>query len=188
MHLMSPGFRGCAQLIGVGSSIGDDCAGWAIARQVESRSIDRLRVDIATSPIRVLDLIVPTDVLIICDAWLAGVSEIGTLRKWDWPDIDFESVAFSNSHDFSLAAALRLGQQLDLLPPRVTIWGIGIVAPRSADRNQSNRPAMVGPGAVACIVDNQGNRSRIPDWQPSQTIAVQINAMVDRIVMDLGHA
>lgn len=169
MHVLSPGLRASAQLIGVGSPIGDDCAGWAIARQVQARSIHRLRVDLATSPIRVLDLIVPTDVLIICDAWLAEGEEIGTLRNWLWPDIDFESVAFSNSHDLSLGAALQLGQQLDLLPPRVTIWGIGIAAPFSGDHNRSDR-------------------SRVFQPQPSPRIAVQINTMVDQILKELGYA
>jgi Ni,Fe-hydrogenase maturation factor len=80
-------------LVGVGSLCGDDSIGLCIAKRIEHQACHgiasrSLRVDFATSPIRLLDLVLHADTLVICDAWLADNAPIGTIRRWAWPNIE----------------------------------------------------------------------------------------------------
>lgn len=168
-------------VVGIGSVHGDDCIGLCIAQQIEKLYSENLRVDLATSPIRLLDLLLPADLLVICDAWATDRDVVGSLRKWVWPNIEIENTAFSGSHDLSLGAALHLGERLAILPPKVFVWGIGVACP--------TLPLSYQP--VSCrrqeeIIATPGN-ARCHE-RPSKILSDLIPSIVDRIMKDISHA
>ncbi len=152
MHETTSSHSEVFQIVGVGSLCGDDAIGLVIAREIEKRlrSSDQkvsrptypanLRIDFATSPVRLLDLMPDAETLVVFDAWLTDREPIGTTRKWVWPNIDIENTRFTGSHDFSLSDALLLAEHLGVLPRHVLIWGIA-VAPESINTHRIHQPA-----------------------------------------------
>lgn len=168
-------------LVGIGSSYGDDCIGLCIAQQIEKQSSENLRVDLAMSPIRLLDLMLPADLLVICDAWATDHDAVGSLRKWTWPNIEIANIAFSGSHDLSLGAALHLGERLAILPPKVFIWGIGVACQSPA---LSCQPVFCRQQEE--MIATPGN----DPWQEwlSKDLLNLVPTIVDRIMKDISNA
>ena len=111
-------------LVGIGSSHGDDQFGWQVARAVAQRQLDGLEVRLANSPSELLDWLEEADHLILCDACHGLDQPPGAVQQWTWPAAELQHVRWSGTHDLGLSAVLELGQQLDRLPPQVTIWGV----------------------------------------------------------------
>jgi hydrogenase maturation protease len=167
--------------VGIGSFYGDDCIGLCIARQIKKQSSRNLRVDQASSPIRLFDLLFPADLLVICDAWASDCDAVGSLRKWVWPNIEIENIAFSGSHDLSLGAVLHLSERLAILPPKVFIWGIGVACQSPSlscqsvlSRQQEESLATPGNGIWPGLL--------------SKDLSDLVPTIVDRIITDISNA
>ena len=112
-------------VVGIGSSHGDDCVGWEVARQIAAVVGDEMSVRCACSPVELLDWLDGVESLEICDAFV-GDSAAGTVICWQWPAPEIEQTPFLGSHDLSLPAVLALAEKLERLPPVVRIWGVGV--------------------------------------------------------------
>lgn len=167
--------------VGIGSFYGDDCIGLRIARQIKKQSSRNLRVDLASSPIRLFDLLFPVDLLVICDAWATDCDAVGSLQKWVWPNIEIENVAFSGSHDLSLGAVLHLSERLAILPPKVFIWGIGVACQSPA---LSCQPVLSLQQEDSIVTPGNGR------WQGllSKDLSDLVPTIVDRIMKDISNA
>lgn len=111
-------------IIGIGSPHGDDQVGWWVADKLRATAHDcDLIVRKAKSPVDLLDWIDGVDRLMLCDA-CQGLGEIGASRRWTWPEVALQDVAWSGTHDLSLPAVLALAQRLRRLPDDVVVWAI----------------------------------------------------------------
>lgn len=121
------------RVIGIGSPIGDDQIGWVI--------VDRLRNQMANQSQTEIDFLVldrpglnllsyfeAFSHVIIIDAVVAH-GEIGKVHKLTKNDI-LNATSVLTTHEISVAAALQLGEQLNMLPEFVSLYGIEIAAPQ----------------------------------------------------------
>jgi hydrogenase maturation protease len=108
-------------IFGLGSAHGDDQLGWLVAERLAAEvSHPGFAVRRGTSPCELLDLLDGLDRLIVCDA-CEPLGAPGTIHRWRWPDLPIARFHSSGSHDMSLVDALRLAEQLRVLPPIVTV-------------------------------------------------------------------
>jgi hydrogenase maturation protease len=109
-------------LVGVGSSFGDDQAGWRAAKGVADRvNRNSVQVRLARSPAELLNWIDGFERLVVCDA-CRGSGPAGEIRRYEWPTKDLADLRWSGTHDLPLPVVLALAQQLDRLPNQVVIW------------------------------------------------------------------
>lgn len=138
-------------IAGIGSPFGDDRAGWIAAAQVEENLLPASIVALR-SPAELLDRLDGIRCLHVIDACHSGQVP-GTLFRFEWPAPELNAIAFSGTHDMSLTAALRLAETLQLLPPRVVVWGIE----HSDDLNQFAEPtgndSPISPAIEAAITE-----------------------------------
>jgi hydrogenase maturation protease len=125
-------------IVGIGSSHGDDRAGWRVAELLAER-LDQDNIDVrqAASPVQLLSWLAGVRQLIICDA-CRGLDAPGRVHRWNWPSKELSDVAWSGTHDLSLPAVLALAERLGHLPRVVIVWAIegspgGPVEPMSRD-------------------------------------------------------
>lgn len=124
-------------IVGIGSSHGDDQAGWLVLDELTDLTSEKhSELRVAKSPADVLDWLggneYPIDRLVICDA-SHGAGQIGEIRRWDWPSADFSAVTMSSTHNLSLPNVLALAEQLGILPKQISIWTI-----EGSDRQSTN--------------------------------------------------
>ena len=115
-------------LVGIGSTLGDDQAGWTIVELIRDRRGDEVHTRLTSVPLDLLDWITPSTALHIVDA-CDGNEAPGHLYRWDWhPETFFHSNAFAlrgtGTHDFDVVSVLKLARRLGRLAQSVTIWGI----------------------------------------------------------------
>lgn len=129
-------------LVGVGSMLGDDQAGWIVAERVAERlqqSPDAtgeqtgILVRLATVPLDVLDWVHGVHNLHLVDACRSECPS-GTIHRLDWPDQTGQLTGAAEgallqlgghtTHDYGLADVLLLAETTGRLPPNVTIWAI----------------------------------------------------------------
>lgn len=115
-------------LVGIGSALGDDQAGWTIVELIRDRWGDEVSTRLTSVPLDLLDWITPATGLHIVDA-CDGNETPGHLYRWDWhPGTFFHSSAFAlrgtGTHDFDVVSVLELARRLGRLPQSVTIWGV----------------------------------------------------------------
>lgn len=125
-------------IVGLGSALGDDQAGLIAAEKLE-KVLTTAMVRQLRSPAGLLDLFDGLDELHIMDA-CHGAGECGAILKCNWPAPAVSALRFTGTHDFDLVAALRLADELRLLPPRVTIWAIETSANASQAINTTVSP------------------------------------------------
>ena len=115
-------------IVGIGSSHGDDQAGWLAVRQV-ANELDSgcVAVRQAASPDQLLAWIDGVEAMIVCDA-CRGSGEIGEVKRWTWPLPARARAAWTSTHGLTLPAVLQLAEQLGQLPPRVVIWTVEAAA------------------------------------------------------------
>lgn len=120
--------------VGIGSSHGDDQAGWVAADRLRMHfaSENQVLVRQAVIPADILDWLSGVDHLHLCDACQTG-SAPATLHRWEWDlavhnepsDADARCVLRSSgSHNWGVVQTLQLAQRLAIAPSRVTLWGI----------------------------------------------------------------
>ncbi len=109
-------------IVGIGSDFGDDRLG-AVAVEQLAKALPSCDVRFLRAPLDLLDVLEGVDRLHVVDA-CRGAGEPGTILRRNWPVTESTTVRFYGTHDMDLLAALRLAEQLQTLPSRVTIWGI----------------------------------------------------------------
>lgn len=126
--------------VGIGSSLGDDQAAWAIVDRLlkQTASSGDTLVRRASVPLDLIDWLDGIDCLHVCDA-CQGDAPPGTLHRWDYSAAPpafsdrqrerpgpqyFVSLRSTGSHDFGPIAVLELADRLGLLPSHVVVWGI----------------------------------------------------------------
>lgn len=111
--------------VGLGSSHGDDQAGWLVASELQRRADHSrsLNCRLAKSPSDLLDWLDDVTHLILCDA-CDDPTQLGTLSHWHWPAERFVRTRSSSSHQLGLPEVLDLAAALHRLPERVELWTI----------------------------------------------------------------
>jgi hydrogenase maturation protease len=105
-------------IVGVGSAYGDDRLGWQVAQWLEPRVGLGVTVRTARTPIQ----------LLVVDA-CHGDGPLGSAHRWRWPDIPCQSGVFAGTHDLGLVDALRLADELGVLPPEAVLFAATTRAP-----------------------------------------------------------
>jgi hydrogenase maturation protease len=109
-------------VVGLGSSHGDDQAGWLVVERLQKRGLSSATTRIAGNPTELWDCGDRDCDLLICDACSDGMSP-GTLRRWQWPRDPFPA-GYGGTHDFPLCEVLTMGAGLGCLPAHATVWTI----------------------------------------------------------------
>lgn len=110
-------------VVGLGSSHGDDQAGWLVIDCLRELGYPVNSARKAAHPADLLDDLQASLPLTVCDA----VQESGTageVRYWTWPTDELLSRRSSGSHDLSLPQILELTRALEGCPTWIEIWGI----------------------------------------------------------------
>lgn len=162
--------RGSHLLVGIGSPFGDDRLGWLVVGEIERRGGSNAHTRRARAPADLLDWLEGIDRLVVCDACHGG-GPAGSWRRFDWPTTSLDDVAFSGTHDMSLAATLALAEQLGLLPKQTTIWGLTV---------ERNSPVIVS------VADDRGDPAI--EWDLSPLVRSALVPFVAVIERDLSHA
>lgn len=114
---------GTPVIIGLGSSHGDDGAGWIVVDHLRAQGWPDDQVRRAVHPSDLLDWCAPDRPLILCDA-CDGPDPVGTLRRRCWPHATWPTPPMRGTHDLPLPAVLELGRIIGRLPPEVAVWTI----------------------------------------------------------------
>jgi hydrogenase maturation protease len=110
-------------IVGLGSSHGDDQAGWLVIDFLLSLGIDENAVRKAAHPADILSWSRAELSLTICDAGYPH-GQPGRIGRWSWPEDQLEASRLCGTHDLPLADVLALGRQTGCCPDRVEIWTI----------------------------------------------------------------
>lgn len=123
--------------VGIGSSHGDDQAGWLVVERLQNSQLhDLAEFRTAKSPIDILDWLQDCEKLVICDA-CHGLGKAGQIHRFSWPSNELCDLETSGTHNLSLAAVLKLANTLNQLPDHVEIW---VVEGKYRKANQSVSP------------------------------------------------
>jgi hydrogenase maturation protease len=115
-------------IIGIGSSNGDDAAGWAVIDVLEEMPpLDSCLLHRASAGHQIMDLLDGHETCLLIDASQSGEMP-GTIRRFDWPDGRIESLRAESTHGFGAAQALKLAESLDLLPGKVVLFAVEIAS------------------------------------------------------------
>lgn len=108
------------RVLGLGSSAGDDCAGWLIVQRLQDRGYPPNRLKCVPHPAALLDEMHSDDHVVICDA-CAGSGLPGTIWRGAWPAPCLRGRRGRGSHDLALEDLLELARTLDTLPATVEL-------------------------------------------------------------------
>lgn len=108
---------------GLGSSHGDDRAGWLVVERLRELGAGPDQARQAAHPADLLDWCNAATRLIVCDA-CQGPAPAGALRRWCWPADSLAEFGTLSTHGMPLADALALGRSLGRWPASVEIWGV----------------------------------------------------------------
>lgn len=117
-------------VVGIGSMLGDDQAGWLVAGQL-AEWVGREHVKLATVPLDLIDWLDGVETLHVIDACRSS-DPIGTVHRLSWSqlresnEVDLSEMAFGGkgTHDFDLPAVMMLAEETQRLPAHVTIWAV----------------------------------------------------------------
>ena len=118
-------------IIGIGSPIGDDQAGWLVIDELPKYLLLRpLKREITLKKLNrpqlsLLADINKTDALILVDAVVSETMPIGAFQLFGWQDF-ITKKPFVSSHGVGVIEALALSEALGQLPPQVFLYGIEI--------------------------------------------------------------
>lgn len=108
-------------VIGVGSSHGDDRAGWLVVERLLQQEPAAAARSV-NSPAAILDSLDGINELHVIDA-VDGQSP-GRWHCWNWPAGQLLQLRSTSSHAFDLPSTLGVAQTLNRLPARVFVHGI----------------------------------------------------------------
>ena len=136
-------------IVGIGSPHGDDQAGWLVVDQLSKTCRQRhVAMGKASAPVDLLDWIDGIEQLVVCDA-SRGLGQVGTIRRWSWPNDGLQQARWSGTHDLSLPEVLQLAQRLDRLPHQVAIWSV-----EAAERGSLKMPSPEVTAVIPRLVVN----------------------------------
>jgi hydrogenase maturation protease len=121
------------RIIGVGNPLmGDDGIGIAAAERLAARQLPPgvEVIDGGTGGLTLLDLMAGAETVLLIDA-VAMDRAPGSIARFSADEIDLEAEAGLSLHETGLPAVFALGREMDLLPPRIVIFG---VEPESVER------------------------------------------------------
>lgn len=111
-------------VIGVGNADrGDDAAGLAVARLLRTTGVRAAVTELAGDQLRLLDTWAGADEVIVVDAVWSGAPP-GTVFLFSADTPLGGPFRRPGTHTFSLADVIELARNLDVLPPRLTGYGI----------------------------------------------------------------
>lgn len=127
-------------VVGLGSSHGDDQAGWLVIDELNRicEPVSCVIIRRASIPLDLLDWLDGVDVLHLCDA-CESMSPLGGFHRLNWlPELSatscsnrastetpiLQSHRNRGSHDFGLPDVLRLADTMQVLPKQIRIWAI----------------------------------------------------------------
>jgi hydrogenase maturation protease len=114
-------------IVGLGSSHGDDQAGWLVIDFLLSLGAHEHSVRKAAHPADVLSWARADLSLTICDAGYPH-GQPGRVGRWSWPTDTLEASRLCGTHDLPLADVLALGRETGCCTNHVEIWTIEGVA------------------------------------------------------------
>jgi len=109
-------------IVGLGSSHGDDQAGWYVIERLRVHGVSEDDLQVAQSPADLCQSEISDRLLIVCDAADDG-RPAGTIGEWNWPEQPLPA-RHSGTHDLTLGDALSLAVQLGAAPAKVSVWMI----------------------------------------------------------------
>ncbi len=110
-------------VIGLGSSHGDDQAGWLVIDFLLALGADERSIRKAAHPADILSWAEANRNLTICDAG-SPRGQPGRVGHWSWPQDQLEASRLCGTHDMPLGDVLALGRHADRCPEQVEIWTI----------------------------------------------------------------
>jgi hydrogenase maturation protease len=110
-------------VVGLGSPIGDDQAGWRLVELLQRRPDVPARLKIIHEATQLVDELAGCSKLIIVDACRGGM-RTGAISRLSWPDPRIRQYHYHSTHSVGLCNALQLAERLGRMPPSVEIFGI----------------------------------------------------------------
>lgn len=113
------------RVLGVGSPLGDDAAGWETVRRLQrdKKWGSGIEFHIVEGGQRLLDKLDGRGTLLLVDAAASPVMP-GTIQRLEGLDPRIDTLRPGTTHHLRPAEALQLAAALGLLPPKVVIWTI----------------------------------------------------------------
>ena len=118
-------------VLGIGSPFGDDQLGWEVVKLLQQKPTlhcfgpDQLHIDHYDRPgMHLLELMKPAQTVFLIDAIKTGAI-IGTIHRFQNEEIEGIGDRLS-THDLGISAAMKIGAILQVLPPKVVLYGIEI--------------------------------------------------------------
>ena len=112
-------------VVGVGSDHGDDQVGWRVVESLWLHPHFAGRAIAVSELTRLIYQLDGCTQLVIVDACQSG-APVGTITRLAWPDCRIELQHGRSSHGIGVCEALRLAEQLGLLPERVVLLGVEV--------------------------------------------------------------
>jgi hydrogenase maturation protease len=120
------------RILGIGSPVGDDQAGWLTVDALQSAGLDDVEIEKLDRPgANLIPMLEGTPWVILVDAMQSG-GQPGWVQRFDREDWPRYSSGLS-SHGFGVLDALMLAQSLGSLPPRLDLYGIEIGSANPGD-------------------------------------------------------
>jgi hydrogenase maturation protease len=111
------------RIIAVGSSHGDDQAGWRISERLQRKPQPGVDAIAVSDPVCVLDHLEGCAALVLVDACHSG-APAGTIHRLVWPNPQMRAPESASTHGFGVAGVLELAATLGRLPPHVVLLGV----------------------------------------------------------------
>lgn len=118
-------------VLGIGSPFGDDQVGWEAIQLLQQKPAldrfhpDQLHIAYCDRPgMHLLELMKPAQTVVLIDAIKTGAM-IGSVQRFQNEEIEGVNDSLS-THDLGIAAAIKMGAALQVLPPNVILYGIEV--------------------------------------------------------------
>ena len=112
-------------VVGVGSSHGDDAAGFRLVDLIQAASLPGVRCLQVQEPLDIASCIGRCRRLCVIDA-CHSAQPLGTLTRLEWPVSRRQWPSHASTHALGLIDALQLAQNLGKLPKQTVLYGIEI--------------------------------------------------------------
>jgi hydrogenase maturation protease len=113
------------RIVAVGSSHGDDQAGWRALDRLRRENLPGVEMTAALVPLDVLDHLQGCRALVLIDA-CRGESRPGSIVRLRWPLPTPDDSQGASSHGFGVVATLALAESLGMTLPPITLLGVEV--------------------------------------------------------------
>ena len=119
------------RVLGIGSPFGDDQLGWEVVKLLQQRPTlqafipNQLQLLYCDRPgMHLLELMREAQTVFLIDAVKTG-DQIGTIHRFQNDEIAAVTTSLS-THGLGVAEAMKIGETLQILPPKVLLYGVEI--------------------------------------------------------------